>query len=106
MLKRLKAVNTTVRTGLSIFELIIAFAVVLKFVGTNFIDWLTNNLRSGPFSPPGNHYAINLDRIKGPVTFILIVLAFMLFGYIMILFFSKAVERNEKRINNESEDIY
>ena len=99
MIPRINAMRAIFGLMLTVMQLIFGFYIFINLIVSDFIKSLLpsgNNI----FSSGGYHSPIYVpsETIEGPVKMLFIILAFMIFSYILIIFVLKLVERKEKEM--------
>jgi len=103
MVTRIKALQSTFGLMLTIVQLTIGFIFLARlFCSTDGIDWLWGSIQDncGQFGYNLSTFVIN-NGIKNQVSGLLLILGFMIVGYILIVIVSGAVEKREKEMNGD-----
>lgn len=102
MITRIKAVKSTFGLALTTFELVIAFHLLVSFLGKGGYDTAVNF--GSIFSGQNNSTSfIEKNNLTGPFNFLLIVLAFMVFTLLLVSFLPKMVGKRERQMEMDFE---
>jgi hypothetical protein len=101
MITRIKALQSTIGLILTIIELTIAFQFLAKIFcsndGTNWLwDGIGNNC--GQFGHNLSSLVIS-NGIANQVSFLILILSFIIFTFLLVSLFPQAVEKKEKKMN-------
>lgn len=100
MVTRVKAIRAVMGMFLTIVELVISVDFFLRMIGSEYVFRQIINLFSALSiaDSSGSESFVDGRRVQG----LIVALVFMLFGYVLIVFFPKEVEKREKTLVEKS----